>query len=444
MSLTAAAWVLVAAVLVIRSLQRPAWAIGLYFLTFFAAPHLWWWGEDLPRARYALWSGAALIASVVLYLARINDDDRHRFKLVHYAAIGFALNATFVHFFLATSPPVSLEDYTELLKFVLLFFLLWAGIRNKADFRIVLLAIALGAGYIGYEVTINERGDFNGARLEGVGAPGADTSNGLACLMLATLPLIGSLFIGGLKRDKLVVLATVPLALNVLILCNSRGAFLGLIVAGLTFFLLARGPSRKQALRVLMLGGVLLYFLLGDPEILERFATTFAGSEERDNSAAGRVLFWRAGVLMLIDYPFGAGGGAFKYVHASPYLAQVGSGEAPRSLHNGYLTDATDWGVQGLALKLLFVGAAVAAAHRTSKKCRLAGQADHALVGITLISAVVGDLVATVFGSFLNSEWVFWLAACLVRYSELYAVEEAPQSTVSPTMPVREPIGALT
>jgi hypothetical protein len=54
-------------------------------------------------------------------------------------------------------------------------------------------------------------------------------------------------------------------------------------------------------------------------------------------------MFWRAGMQLLNDYPLGAGGGAFKLVYAPRYLAEVGSDEEARSLHNGYLTTATDW-----------------------------------------------------------------------------------------------------
>src|SRR5690606_33608939 len=118
--------------------------------------------------------------------------------------------------------------------------------------------------------------------------------------------------------------------------------------------------------------GLALYLLLGDPKILERFATTFVGAEERDRSAASRIEFWTAGVLMLRDYPLGAGGGSFKYVHGNKYLAEAGSDQQSRSIHNGYLTEATDWGIQGLVLKLLFITAALRMAYRTMQHCRKA------------------------------------------------------------------------
>jgi putative inorganic carbon (hco3(-)) transporter len=427
MTLTAAVWVLLAAYLLLQSFRRPASAVALYMLTFFAAPHLWWWGRSLPTLRYALWSGVILLGAVVLHrLGSMESGDR-RFGLVHAAAVAMAVNATFVNFMLASHPPTSTESLIELLKFVTLFFLMSSAIRNRGDFQLVMLAITIGAFYIGYEVTINDRGSFLGSRLEGVGAPGANTSNSLACLMLVVLPLMGSLFVAGSRLQKAIVVLSGPFALNVLLLCNSRGAFLGLAGAGLSFLLVSRGATRKQAIRALALGGIALFLLLGDPRILDRFTTTFVGSEDRDNSAASRIEFWKAGLLMLRDYPLGAGGSSFKNVHGGRYLARVISAEDAddRSLHNGYITEATDWGIQGLLLKLLFFGAAVAMAYRTSNRCRLDGRLSDSLVGVCVIGAMGGFLVHSLFGAFFSNEWAYWITALLVRYSEIYRLDQA-------------------
>jgi hypothetical protein len=433
-SLTAIVWVVLAVVFAVGALKRPVWAVALYFLTFFLAPHLWWWGDQIPSARYALYAGWVLIASVTMHSFRSWRESVGSNTFVMRIALLLIANATFVHLVFASNPDISLEEYTEYVKFTLLYFLLDAAIQTRADFRTTIMVIALGAGYIGYEVTINERGDFNGARLEGVGAPGADTSNGLASLMLVTLPLTGTLFIGGTIVQRATLLLSAPLVLNVAILCNSRGAFLGMIAAAFSFVLLARGASRKKAIRAAILGGVLLYLLLGDPEILERFSTTFVGSEERDASASSRIEFWKAGLAMLEDYPFGAGGGAFKYVHATRYLAEVGSTAAARALHNGYLTDATDWGIQGLLLKLLFVFGAIRMAHKTSSRCRKAGREDDALIGTAVIAAMIAMLVCCIFGSYLSNEWVYWTAAFLTTYSRLYDVDAT--TAASATKPV--------
>jgi putative inorganic carbon (hco3(-)) transporter len=441
MSLTAILWVVLAVVTFAGVIIRPSWSVALYMLTFFGAPHLWWWGKDLPELRYALIAGVIMMVAVGLHSAA-KTGRPEGLRLPSLAALGMVVNATFVNFFIASRPDVSMEGYVELLKFVALYFLLAGSIRDRKDMRLILVAMALGAAYIGYEVTINERGDFNAGRLEGVGAPGADTANALASMLLLVLPLIGSLFIDGKLWQKALVVIAAPLALNVVILCNSRGAFLGLIGGAAVFLFLARGETRKKAARVLVLGGVALYMLLGDPEILDRFTTTFVGAEERDRSAANRIEFWTAGVLMLRDYPLGDGGGAFKYVHAKEFLEEAGSKQQARSLHNGYLTEATDWGVQGLVLKLVFSFGAMLMAYRTLERCRSAGRLDDALVGISFIVAFSGFLIICMFGSYLSSEWAYWIVAYLVRYSEVYAVPDEEVVGVRAASPGRSLVTA--
>lgn len=424
MSATAALWAGLFILLPGLSISRAAWAIPLYMLTFYAAPYLWWWGDELPDLRYALASGLVLLGAVVLGLSR-PEEGRRRLTFVNWAALGMVVNAIFVHLFLAAGPRYSQSDLIELAKFCLLFYLMTLAIKSKADLRLAFLAMALGAGYIGYEVTINERGDFNGGRLEGVGAPGADSANSLASLLITTLPLTGSLLSESRLWVKLLVVCTAPLALNVIILCNSRGAFLALIGSGLAYVLIARGRTRKNAFKTLALGAVTLYLLLGDPQILERFATTFVGSDERDSSASSRLEFWTAGWELLKDRPLGAGGGAFKYVLGERYLREFTTQVDSRSLHNGYLTVATSWGIQGLALQLVFILGAMVAAYRTSERCRVAGREHDALMGICVIAGCVALLITSIFGSFLPNEWCFWVAAYLVRYAELYDPEPA-------------------
>lgn len=417
MNTTAAIWVLLATGLTALSVGRSSWAVALYLLTFFAAPDLWWWGRDLPDLRFALVAGVILLVSSGMHAS---GAENRRVSPSHWAAAAMGVNALFVHFALAVQPNSSMRVLAELLKFLLLFCLMTMAIRDRRDFRAVITAMALGSAYIGFEILVNQRGTFSAGRLEGVGAPGANTANSLADLMLVVLPLVGALLVASPVWQKLVAVLSAPLTLNVILLCNSRGAFLGLIAAAGCFPLLSRGRTRKRAVQTLLLGAVALYLMLGDPRILERFTTTFAGSEERDQSAASRLEFWKAGVTMLGDYPFGAGGGAFKFAIGGRYLRELSGIEEERSLHNGYLTEATSWGVQGLALQLWLLGAATWGAYRASTRCRVAGDADAALVGICVVVSGVSLLIHSMFGTFLGNEWGYWVAALLVRYADLY------------------------
>jgi len=424
MSLTAIVWVLLGVALIPLSLKRPVWAVGLYMLTYFAAPQNWWWGDEVPEARYALYAGIILLLAAIAHKVQSADDGR-RMTGAHKAAILMCINATLVHQLFAVDRVISADTYVECLKYSLLFYLIWYVIRDRKDFRTAIMSIAVGAFYIGWEVTINERGDFNGSRLEGVGAPGADAANSLANLMLTCLPLVSSLLVDGKIRHKVVAIMAAPLVLNVLILCNSRGAFLGLIGMALAFLFIARGRTRKKAIQSLALGSVALYLLLGNPKILDRFTTTFVGSEQRDNSAASRIVFWKAGLRQLNAYPLGAGGGSFKFNLGRAFRIEVGDVNADnRALHNGYLTEATDWGIQGLILKLTMFLMTLIAAYRTEERCRREGRTTEAITGLCIMTAGIGLLIHAFFGSFLQPEWAYWVMALMLRYSELYKEPE--------------------
>jgi putative inorganic carbon (hco3(-)) transporter len=437
-SITSIIWVLLAVTFLVMSLRRPVWAVAFYLQTFFAAPHMWWWGDEIPSARYALWAGVALLVAVVVS-PETSTPNVPGFKRMRAVAIALAANATVVHLLLAVDRSISIDTYDELLKYILLFFIMSAAIKDRSDFHRVVATMAIGAAYIGWEVTINERGDFSGSRLEGVGAPAAQTANSLANVMLVVLPLAGSLFIARSWKWKIVSLVAAPLVLNVLLLCNSRGAFLGLVGTGVAMVTLARGQTRKRALQVLALASVALFFLLGDPEILDRFVTTFVGSEARDNSANSRFMFWNAGMALLNDYPLGAGGGAFKFSLGQRYLGSLlGVEDAEsRSLHNGYLTEATDWGVQGLLLKVSLFIVGIMTAYRTCEKCRKEGRTQDALLGLCVVTTAVGFLIHCFFGSFLNNEWGFWTLALLARYAALYSEAEAVPAESRPDVSAR-------
>lgn len=429
MSITLLTWFGLFGLFALLAFVRPAWGVALYMLTFFACPPFWWWGNNPPISTYRwnLYSGVILLVAVLLSQLfssrRAGANDPSTSKYVVWTSIAILINATMVHAFFASDYSISMDPYTLLAKFVLLFLLILASIRTRQDFNTILLAILLGAGYIGYEVTINDRGQLSGTRLEGIGAPGADQANQLASLMVTVLPMAGGLFLVGRPWQKLAMLPVAPFILNVILLCNSRGAFLGAISSVFALLMFAPSKVRRRALKLTALGCVATWFLLGDPRIVERFLTTFASAEERDNSAASRLTYWRAGIRMIADYPLGAGGDGFKVAHAKEYLAKVGVYRETRAVHNGYINEACEWGLQGLLLRMFFVGGACLVAARTSRLCAKNGRANMALLGGSLIAGMTGFLVTCAFGDRLDNEWGYWMAALALGYVRVCRME---------------------
>jgi hypothetical protein len=227
---------------------------------------------------------------------------------------------------------------------------------------------------------------------------------------------------------KALVLLCGGFTFNVVLLCNSRGAFLGLLAGGAVFLFMASGPARKQSARVIGLALVATFLLLGDMRIVDRFMTTFTSEGQRDSSAQSRIVFWTAASEMLMDYPLGSGGNSFSEGRGWQYLE--GGDRRPglaRAIHNGFLTEATDWGVQGFLITIGFLGAIVLTLLRGRRMAIDAGDSHAVMVFACIATAMTAWCVSSVFGDYLNDEWGFWVAAFAYSYLRvrLFAPAEA-------------------
>jgi hypothetical protein len=441
MSTTALAWLVAVAGLAVLTLRRPAYGFALYLLTFFANPTYWWWGDELPASiEWNYYSGWIFLVAAGLHaLASGKDAAKPDSGWVGLFAVGMVVNATLVHLVLAPDYAVSFDSYLLLVKFVLLYFMIVTSARTPRDYRVLIWAIVLGAAYVGFEITVNDRGHFSRGRLEGAGVPGAKMANNLASLFVTAMPLAGGLFFVGTRLEKVLAALTAPFILNVVLLCSSRGAFLGMAAAAGSFLVAVPGRARKQALYGLALAGIVTFALLGDPEILQRFGTIFVSSEEElDHSAASRLVYWQAGLNMVADHPLGAGGAGFKRAYASQYLAEVGIDVNARSVHNGFINDAAEWGLQGLALHLLFLGSAMWLMLRVARYRNSIGDRNGAVTCAAMIGAQVSFLITCMFGDFLDAEWGYWIAALMVGYARLYGPGSAEQAVQVSSRPLLE------
>jgi putative inorganic carbon (hco3(-)) transporter len=416
-SLTAAIWLCLFCGLSVGSLQRPVYGVSLYMMTFFAIPHGWWWGTPL-NAITMRWS---LIASLVLATSVIVNNrinvvrDQPVAKRVFTLLLLCAINATFVHFLLADNPVRSYNNLELMWKFLILSFLVYSSIQNADDLRVVLKTLIIGSLYIGYEVVINERGKVDSGRLEGIFIPGCGDSNYLAGILSMTVVLCGGLLLTGTKWEKLLSFIAAPFILDVILRCNSRGAFLALIAGACMLIYAAKGKLRKRALFGLALGCIALSLQLKDQDIINRFKSTFAEKEQRDASAESRVVMTTAGLRMFWDYPFGSGGeAAFKSDRGMKYIPWWTKGY--KAVHNGYVDTLVAWGIQGFCLYMSAIWFASRALKRRINDCRKVDDTRAAFLGVIVQTALATQLVVSAFLSSLDGEWFYWLIALMLAY----------------------------
>jgi O-antigen ligase len=208
-----------------------------------------------------------------------------------------------------------------------------------------------------------------------------------------------------------------PLVLNTIILCNSRGATLGLIVAGVLTFVLARSGHRMRAVAMACVVAVSL-FALADPQFLRRQQQT----SYDDGSAQGRIEAWRGSVQLVKDHPFGAGGEGFYELspqYASALVEQLGEKRDP---HNTFVLVASEWGILGICL---FIGYIVSVFRLLGEVRRTALDSMWYYRSVAIQLAMVGLLVAGCFTDRLYSEAPYWMGAFAVALHRIHRHELA-------------------
>lgn len=427
MPLKAVAWLVVFILLTGMTLRRSSWGVALYMFTFYASPNLWWWGQGLLTSITTRWN---LIAAGIFAVAVFVDPRPKPFpsgdssRLALPMLLLFSLNATLVHFLFAANPAQSVLGLEAAWKQLVLCWLMLAAIRDKFDLKLVMWSVLLGAAYVGYEVVFNKEGNYSEGRLEGLYmVAGASGANALAALMALCLPWGGYLLFYGRKLGKVLVICCLVLIVEVVVRCLSRGNFLGLIAGAVWLAWRAKGRLRTYTVLGIALALLAVVIQTGEnlPRVLGRYSSTFAEEDQWDASAQSRLPFWRQGLAMVRDHPFGSGAEAAFYSDLGfTYIAPLGETRY-RSVHNGYLNIAAGWGIQGLVLYLGAIAVAFGALWRSTSRARALAWPEAAFLGNCLEASLMIQLVATMFGSTLDAEWYYWWIAMALGFERLQA-----------------------
>jgi len=431
MSLTLAVWCALFVVLCALTFVRSSWGIALYMLTYYVNPLFWWWGKSfMPTMQWNLTAALVLAAGVFLDMRRRRVDESGTSSLLLQLLFLYGINALVVHLVFANDPEQSYDALVLLWKQIGLLLLMLYAVKDRYDFKVMVYSIIMGALYIGYEVVVNDRGNFSEGRLEGLGIANIGDSNYLAGLLAMSLPLAGWLLLCGRWWEKLFALVSLPLILDTILRCNSRGAFLALIVAGVWLVLRTKGRYRRYAFAAIVLGSLSALMLAKDPDIANRFLSIFVSSEERDISAQSRFDLWGQAAKMIADYPMGSGGeAAFKSPRGVAYLRDIGRYNR-FAVHNGYLDIASGWGVQALMLYLFVLFLTWRNLQRCASTLYLRDRPRVAFLGTCMEAMLVNQLVVCMFISSLDSESFFWWIAMAAMFPVVFGQAETDEEAI--------------
>jgi len=152
-------------------------------------------------------------------------------------------------------------------------------------------------------------------------------------------PIIQKLYV------KIFFLSLLFLGLVCLIYSGSRTGYVGFIFLLATLII----KSKKSIKTIILLSFVLLISIPILPgQYIGRFTTIFKTSEERGSSAIKRIEIIEDAVEIFKRYPFGVGISAFPAVRAEFF-------QRTQDTHNLYLEIATNLGIQGLIVFVVFI-----------------------------------------------------------------------------------------
>lgn len=317
----------------------------------------------------------------------------------------------------------------------LIYFLFLGLVRRKATMRnlvtIILIAV-LTATLMGFVERPERIERFAGTklqdriRIEGI----ASQPNQLGAFFV----YYGGIFAGlALTRPwslrHLLLLVPVGLTIRAVQYTGSRGALLGVAVAGMTFWFLRS--------KLVFIGlALLIAVVANNPELLPQGTQQLLGrtlaregadlQESLDRSAAMRIKLWDAALLMIQDEPLLGVGHGLAPRFVGVYNPEVGH----RDVHNMYLLIAAEMGIPALLVFLWILGVVIRETLRLYRRTP-----DRFFRGVALgfTAGLGGLLVANLFGSRIASFEIFgyfWiLAAIVMRANALERAEQAALAT---------------
>jgi O-antigen ligase len=336
---------LITAIASAGSLRYPLW--GLYAYVGYAVlrpQYMFQWAGDLSNMSLLL--GVALLVGWALNGFgdwRLGKSRAIVVLLLFYTA-WYGVSAA-----LATDQTLAFGLWLELLKFVLPCCVGITLMKDEREWRTFLWIIVACQAYVGLEMNRNYLAGWNSAA-EGYGWM---DNNCFGVSLVTVLGVAIALVVTSRKwYEKGLAAACAAVILHTALLTFSRGAMVGLLVVGGTAFLAL--PKRPSYLAVILATAIVGFQLTG-PQLMARYATTFASDEDRDSSAQSRLDLWKDCLIVIQSAPvFGIGPANWRAV-----ASQFGWGEG-KSAHSVWMETAAEVGIPGvLALFAFFAIAAL-------------------------------------------------------------------------------------
>jgi len=403
----------------IGALRSPL--IGLFIYVGFAVlrpQFIWGWAGDFGGISFYV--GIATLLGWIFNgfgSKRIGPGKSIVALLILFAA-WTALSAT-----QAVDKEVAYATLDPMMKYVVPFLIGITLIDTEQRSRALMWMIVLAMAYVSFEMNLEYVRGFN---IAGEGFGGMDNN----CFGVALVSTIGPALALGLGaknwHERGLAAVSVLLILHTTLLTFSRGALVGLLAVGTTAFILM--PKRPKHVAALVIVALISLRLTG-PQLMARYATMTADTEERDGSAESRLELWRDCIQLTIDKPlFGIGPGNF------PVVAESLGWTRGKQAHSVWMQQAAETGVPGVFFLLSFFMVAIVKLWPIARQRLTDENRSRTVVASGLIMSLVGYAVAGQFVSLGGLEIPYYMTMIgVVLLKQHAAVMPVAAAQASPT-----------
>ncbi|MBI3408461.1 MAG: O-antigen ligase family protein [Planctomycetes bacterium] len=244
----------------------------------------------------------------------------------------------------AANPAIGLVYVETLAKILLPFLVGITMIDSVRKLKLLAWVILVCQGFVAWEMNLAYYSGFN--RVWEIGFGGMDNN----CVAISMVAGVGLAFFLGINAPRLwqkgLALASALLMAHTVMFAYSRGGMMALIVTAVICFLLLP----KQPKHYLIFAIVLVVCLrLAGQGVRDRFNTSFADTESRDDSAQSRIDLWSHCWDVMLKHPvFGVGPSHW------PLIAPRYGWSLGKEAHTLWLQVGAELGFTGLILLLTF------------------------------------------------------------------------------------------
>ena len=407
-------------------------AFILYQLVYFLNPDDRWWSAYIPGISYSLFTALLMMAMLGLGYRKYSRISPWSRQPIIKWLIALVISY-FVANLWALNPQAHHEFTIYYIKMIVIILVAYKLIHSERMLDASIWAYIIGATYIGYLATITGRNSGN--RVEGIGMADAPEANGVAAALVPAGALLMYYAWLGSWKVKLLCVACGALIANGLVLINSRGAFLGVVVgSGAYLCCMMFSEYRRKGQRAMAVfiaaAGLSGALYVTDAQFWERMQT-LQDLESRE-SGSGRVTFWLTTFDMLEDHPMGMGVQGYNQL-ASLYMdAETRGGVVNRSVHSLWFQGLSEVGPVGF----FFFIALLVSLYKISEKAKQFVVADgdntQYFKLLALQCGLISYLVAGTFINQFRAEILYWMILLTASAVNVYYLQRASATEQKP------------